>query len=93
MWARVSVPVLGVVENMAWFMAPGSTERMQLFPKGSLDKYLGEAGIAKLGEVPFHPNVGLGSEAGIPVIESDPTSDEGKAFTSIAQSIDNLLLG
>jgi ATP-binding protein involved in chromosome partitioning len=87
MWARVSVPVLGVIENMAWFVPPGSSERMQLFPKGGLNQYLSEAGITKLGEVPFHPNVGLGCEAGIPVVESDPTSDEAKAFTAIAEVI------
>lgn len=91
MWMRVSVPVLGVVENMAWFIPPGSTERMQLFPKGSLDKYLRDGGIAKLGEVPFYPNVGLGSEAGIPVVESDPGSEEAKAFMDIAGRLDETL--
>lgn len=87
MWTRVSVPVLGVIENMAWFVPPGSTERMQLFPKGALDSYLGERDIAKLGEVPFHPNVGIGGEAGIPVVESDPESDEAKAFLEIAAKL------
>jgi ATP-binding protein involved in chromosome partitioning len=84
MWARVQVPVLGVVENMSWYILPGSTERVQLFPKGSLDRWLEERGLMKLGEVPFHPNVGLGGEAGIPVVESDPKSAEAEAFASIA---------
>jgi ATP-binding protein involved in chromosome partitioning len=87
MWTRVSVPVIGVIENMAWFIPPGSTERMQLFPKGQLDKYLSDTGIPKLGQVPFHPNVGLGSEAGIPVVESDPTGEEAKAFMGIADRL------
>lgn len=87
MWARVSVPILGVVENMSWFIPPGSTEKMQLFPKGSLDSYLKERGIPKLGEVPFHPNVGRGGEAGIPIVESDPTSEEAKAFVAIAEKL------
>jgi ATP-binding protein involved in chromosome partitioning len=60
---------------------------MQLFPKGQLDKYLSETGIAKLGQVPFHPNVGLGSEAGIPVVESDPSGEEAKAFMEIAANL------
>lgn len=87
MWTRVSVPILGVVENMSWFIPPGSTERMQLFPKGSLDKYLVERGIPKLGEVPFNPKVGMGSEAGIPVVESDPNSEESRAFMAIAEQL------
>ena len=84
MWARVQVPVVGVVENMSWFTPPGSAERVQLFPKGQMDSWLAERGIAKIGEVPFNPSVGLGGEAGIPVVESDPTSEEAKAFIAIA---------
>jgi ATP-binding protein involved in chromosome partitioning len=91
MWNRVNVPLLGVVENMAWFIPPGSTERVQLFPKGSLDSYLRERGIAKLGEVPFHSGVGLAGEAGIPIVESDPTSEEAKAFSNIAMKISELV--
>jgi ATP-binding protein involved in chromosome partitioning len=85
MWSRVSVPIWGVVENMAWFKAPGSEERMQLFPKGSMDRYLRERGIAKLAEIPFHPNVGIGGEAGVPIVESDSTSEESRAFIALAQ--------
>ncbi|MBK7890758.1 MAG: Mrp/NBP35 family ATP-binding protein [Bdellovibrionales bacterium] len=87
MWARVQVPLLGVVENMSWFIPPGQTERIQLFPKGSMDSWLRERGISKIGEVPFHPGVGIGAEAGIPVVEGDPTSDEAKAFTAIAEKL------
>ncbi len=88
MWSRVGVPVLGVVENMSWFVPPGANERIQLFPKGSLDSYLKERGIPKLGEVPFHPHVGRGSEAGIPIVESDPSSEESKAFLAIAEQLE-----
>lgn len=87
MWMRVSTPLLGVIENMSYFIPPGSTEKLQLFPKGSIDRYLQENGIAKLGEIPFHPNVGLGGEAGIPVVESDPTSSESQAFKGIAEAL------
>lgn len=84
MWKRINVPLLGVIENMAYFVPPGSTEPMQMFPKGSLDQFLRESDLEKLGQVPFHPNVGIGSEAGIPVIESDPDGAEAKAFREIA---------
>lgn len=87
MWTRVNVPVLGVIENMAWFNTPGTGERVQLFPKGALDSYLVETGIKKLGQVPFHPNVGIGGEAGIPIVESDPESEEARAFMAIAETL------
>lgn len=86
MWARVQVPLIGVVENMSWLKA-ASGEKIQLFPKGQIDSWLSERGIAKLGEVPFNPSVGLGAEAGIPVVESDPASEESQAFSAIAGRI------
>ncbi len=86
MWSRVSVPVLGVIENMSWMLMPDG-ERLQLFPKGHLDGYLREHGIKKLGEIPFNPKVGIGGEAGIPVCESAPASDEAKAFSAVASQL------
>lgn len=82
--------MLGVVENMSYFMAPGG-ERVQLFPKGSIDSYLQEKGILKLGEIPFNPSVGLGGEAGIPVAQSAPDSSESAAFKSVAMKLRELL--
>lgn len=87
MWSRTGVKILGVIENMSWFIPPGSTEKMQLFPKGSMDTWLRESGIAKLGEIPFHPNVGLGGEAGIPIVESDPSAPESEAFFAAAAAL------
>lgn len=91
MWSRVSVPLLGVVENMSWMVMPGTEERVQLFPRGSMDTYLREHGIAKLGEIPFNPKVGVGCEAGVPVAESTPTSIESLAFASVAAKIIELV--
>jgi ATP-binding protein involved in chromosome partitioning len=91
MWSRVSVPLLGVVENMSWMVVPGSEERIQLFPRGSMDTYLREKNIAKLGEIPFNPKVAVGSEAGVPVAESTPSSEESLAFKSVATKIIELV--
>lgn len=87
MWKTVGVPIVGVVENMSWFQAPGTSERTQLFPKGSLDQYLEEKKFEKLGQIPFHPSIGMGSEIGLPVVESQPHSDEAKAFIEIAKKL------
>ncbi len=87
MWGRVSVPILGVIENMSYMLAPENGARIQLFPKGEMDQYLDAKKMAKLGEIPFHPHVSLGGEAGIPVVESAPSSAEGKAFFAIADKI------
>ncbi len=87
MWSRVAVPILGVVENMSYMLAPGSGERIQLFPKGELDQYLDAKKLQKLGEIPFNPHVSLSSEAGIPIVESNPDSAEARAFFSVATQL------
>lgn len=87
MWNRVSTPILGVVENMSYMLNPVNGEKMQLFPKGELDSYLDAKKIPKIGEIPFNPSVSLGSEAGVPIVESHPNSAEAKAFFAIAEKL------
>jgi ATP-binding protein involved in chromosome partitioning len=87
MWKRTGVKMLGVIENMSYMLAPGSGERIQLFPKGEIDGYLDANQLKKLGEIPFNPNVSLASEAGIPIVESNPNGAESKVFFAIAEKI------
>jgi len=87
MFQRLQVPLLGAIENMAYMVNPATNERIQLFPKGEIDGYFESLKVPKLGEVPFNPNVGLASEAGIPVIESYPESAEALAFKHIAEKL------
>ena len=85
MWNRVSVPILGVVENMAWLERDG--QRIQLFPKGELDTWLVEKRIPKLAEIPFNPEVSMSGETGIPVVESRPAGVEARAFMRLAEQV------
>lgn len=87
MFDQINVPHLGVVENMSYFKATPDAEPVQMFPAGELNSYLETKGIKKLCEVPFHPAVGLSAEAGIPVVESSPNSEEGQAFTKLASEV------
>jgi ATP-binding protein involved in chromosome partitioning len=86
MWKRTAVPLVGVIENMSYLLAPGG-EHIQLFPKGEIDQYLDAKKIAKLGEIPFNPTISLASEAGVPLVESHPQSLEAKVFFSIADQL------
>lgn len=87
MFKKVEVPLIGVVENMSYMIAPESKERIQLFPKGELDDYLQSNDIKKVVEVPFNPHVSMASESGIPTMESYPDSEEGAAFSSLAKTV------
>jgi ATP-binding protein involved in chromosome partitioning len=90
MFDQVNIPVLGVVENMSYLRGDDGS-RTQLFPRGDLSSYLDAKKLAKLGEIPFHPTVGLASEAGIPVVLGNPDSAEAVAFKVCAENIINAL--
>lgn len=87
MFARVNVPILGLVENMAYMINPVNGEKMQLFPKGEIDAYADSKGINKLAQIPFNPSVGMACEAGIPIVEANPAGVEAQAFMALAQEV------
>ncbi len=87
MFERTQVKIAGLVENMAYMLNPVNGEKMQLFPKGEMDSYIASKGIKKLVEIPFNPNVSLGSEAGVPIMESYADSTEAKTFQELAAKL------
>ncbi len=89
MFKEIQIPLLGVVENMAYFKINDQEDIIQLFPKGQLDTYLQENSIEKLVQIPFHPDIGLCTESGIPAVQED--LKEGKLFVDLAQKIHNHL--
>lgn len=91
MFQRVNVPLLGLVENMAYMVNPVNGEKMQLFPKGEIDSYAQAKNIPKIGEVPFNPSVGLACEAGIPIVEANNNGAEAQEFLRIAERIREIL--
>lgn len=86
MFERTNVPLLGVIENMAYLKTP-SGETIQLFPRGELDAFLDEKKIQKLAQIPFFPQIGQSGETGVPVVESAPNQDEAKIFAKLAEQI------
>ncbi len=91
MFARVNVPILGIVENMAYMINPANGEKMQLFPKGEIDAYADSKGMNKLGQIPFNPSVGMACEAGIPIVEANPSGAEAQAFIALAKEVQEYL--
>lgn len=84
MFPQIEIPVIGVAENMSYMLGEKG-EKKQMFPRGQIDIYLKEKNIEKLVEIPFHFHVGLSSESGVPLLESYPDSDEGKAISLLAK--------
>jgi ATP-binding protein involved in chromosome partitioning len=84
MFQTVNVPILGVVENMAWFTPPGQTERYHLFGQGGGERIEREFGVPLLGQVPIEIAVREGGDHGEPIVLSAPESASAKALVALA---------
>ncbi|MFR9650606.1 MAG: Mrp/NBP35 family ATP-binding protein [Rikenellaceae bacterium] len=83
---KVNIPLLGMVENMAFFTPDDAPEkRYYIFGHGGASRYAAERGIALLGEVPIYESIMAGGESGTPAISSDPRVE--RCYSLIAATI------
>lgn len=88
MFQQLGVNVLGIVENMSYFIPPDLPERSyDLFGSGGGEKTARELQVPLLGCVPLEISLREGGDNGIPIVVGDPTSASAKALTAIAQQI------
>jgi ATP-binding protein involved in chromosome partitioning len=87
MFEQVNVPVLGVIENMSYFIAPDTGNRYEIFGKGGGQKLADEYGLNFLGEVPMGMEVREGGDKGVPVVVSAPDSPQTAAFRKVAEEV------
>ncbi|MBC7795716.1 MAG: Mrp/NBP35 family ATP-binding protein, partial [Pyrinomonadaceae bacterium] len=87
MFETVAVPVLGVVENMSYFVAPDTGNRYDIFGTGGGRKLADQYGLTFLGEVPLGMEAREAGDAGIPIVISHPQSLQAQAFRQIAGDV------
>jgi ATP-binding protein involved in chromosome partitioning len=87
MFRRLEVPIVGLVENMAYFVCPCCNTRTDIFGTGGGRRLAERAGIPFLGEVPLHTSVREGGDEGRPVLVAAPQSPEAEAFREVARAI------
>ncbi len=88
MFQQLNVPVLGIVENMSYFIPPDMPDRQyDIFGSGGGEKTATELGVALLGCVPLEIALRQGGDRGIPIVVADPDSASAKALTAIALTI------
>jgi ATP-binding protein involved in chromosome partitioning len=87
MFKQLKVPVLGVIENMSYFIAPDTGNRYEIFGHGGGQKVADRMGVPFLGEVPIDPRVREGGDAGQPIVLAAPESPAGQALRDIGQSL------
>lgn len=87
MFNKVEVPVLGIVENMSYFIAPDTGNRYDIFGHGGARAEADKIGVPFLGEVPLTIAIRETSDAGTPVVVSDPEGPQAKVYREIAEKV------
>lgn len=87
MFRKVDVPLLGVVENMSYFLAPDTGKRYDIFGHGGAKREAERLGVTFLGEVPLQMEIRETSDAGMPVVVSKPDGPEAKIYRDIATKV------
>ena len=90
MFEKVNVPILGMVENMSYFITPDG-ERVEIFGHGGGKGEAERKGVAFLGEVPIYTEIRIGGDKGLPVMVSAPDTAPAQAFLKIAQNLQSVL--
>jgi len=87
MFSKVEVPVLGIVENMSYFIAPDTGNRYDIFGHGGARREAERIGVPFLGEVPLTMDIRETSDAGTPVVVSNPGGAAAKIYRDIATRV------
>jgi ATP-binding protein involved in chromosome partitioning len=93
MFNQVKVPLIGVVENMSYFVCPTCSHKHFIFGTGGAKRLSDELDVPLLGEIPFFPGVLEGGDRGEPIVVSDPQTPAAEALLELAGRLSGLLAG
>jgi ATP-binding protein involved in chromosome partitioning len=87
MFQRLNVPILGVVENMSYFVAPDTGRRYDIFGQGGGQRVAEEYGVPLLAQIPLDPAVRAGGDEGSPITAHQRESPQAAAFRALAAAV------
>ena len=87
MFNKVSVPILGIIENMSYFECPKCHEHTHIFAHGGAKSTAEKNNIPFLGEIPLDIKIRQGGDDGVPIFLADPTNPVSKSFSKVAQAV------
>jgi ATP-binding protein involved in chromosome partitioning len=87
MFKKVNVPLLGIVENMSYFVCGHCGERSEIFSYGGGEQAAKKFEIPFLGRVPLDPAIREGGDQGSPIVVKDPDSPQTQAFLQIVRTL------
>ncbi|MET4385328.1 ATP-binding protein involved in chromosome partitioning [Bradyrhizobium sp. F1.4.3] len=93
MFKKVNVPVLGIVENMSYFQCPHCGTKSDIFGHGGARHEAEKLGVPFLGEIPLHMAIRASSDAGSPVVDSEPDGPHAAIYRAIAGQVRDQLKG
>lgn len=87
MFQRVDVPVLGIIENMSFFICPHCGERSEIFGHGGASAEAEKLGVPFLGAIPLHIDIRATSDAGQPIVVTAPESSHAAIYRDLASRV------
>lgn len=87
MFDKVSIPVLGIVENMSAFVCPHCRTETAIFDKGGVRKAAEKMGIRFLGDVPLDLAIREGGDQGVPIVVGQPDSPQAEALLAVSRNV------
>ena len=93
MFEKVNVPLLGIIENMSYYVCPKCGNREEIFKHGGGRLTAEKLGVPFLGEIPIDPKIVAGGDSGTPIVVAEPKSDATIAYMSVADAVAKTLGG
>jgi len=87
MFRKLNVPILGIVENMSYFVAPDTGARYTIFGEGGGEKVAGEFDVPLLARIPLEMDTRKGGDEGVPIAVGQPDSAQARAFRGLAEGV------
>lgn len=91
LYQKIGVPVLGIIENMSYYICEKCGHRADIFGHAGAEKTAEKYGIDFLGGIPLHYDIRLNADSGTPIVQSAPESEHTKAYEAIAKKIEEKL--
>ena len=87
MFRKVNVPILGIIENMSYFICPKCKTKSEIFSTGGVQKECKKLGVDLLGEIPLDLEIRIGGDEGTPIVIKNPDNEQSLIFLKIARKI------
>ncbi len=87
MFGKVNVPVLGIIENMSYYVCPKCGHREDIFATGGGQKAAGQLGAPFLGAIPIYTPIRVGGDNGRPIVVSEPDAEQSRMIRTIARTM------